>query len=676
MQFYSCFAFVIGYSGGMVNQGNFKNKHVNRHDDWKKFLYEKKTTNVFQRGLESLKQPFNLLPKIQESSLWLKSALAMCLLIWIAGFGLVVFGGYMVSTREVPTQGGDVTEVFIGNEIRHFNPVLKPNSEFEERVTQLIYHPLYMVSYKDMINDNSKPTITNVLLEKDPEWQSDATGQNQYRVLNMRLKRDLKWSDGKPITTEDIRYTFERLKEDTGNPKFQGALQNVSFKAVNGLEFQLVSDLPNPDLIYRAGFRPISKNFFGEQSNIGLLTDSKSIFTTVTSGFFSIPDAVSDPFPQTTSSDKEQFRPNPIRNARTGKYETLVLTRNANSNYQNPYINKYILTNLESLNHSGNANSLEKFEYKEKINLFNRFLPDYLGQQSSMDIKKILPEHTQISAPTNTVYSVFLNIRRRADGFFINSNLRKYVICHLNKFEVRETWKDYFWPIPSDKKLLPVQIGATQNDCSASDSDIDQILTSAKDDSGRQIYQIRTDENRGQKQVYLYGLELRLNLLSTLPANHPVVGELRKYLLDIGIPTEDPITREDAVSANLNTESKTFHIALMPVDMESQTPYSLLGQNGYNLMQVSRNDRGAIPSYNFEENLKAFAGSNYQDKDSQNKLTDFFGKEYVMMNLFQGRQEVNYFRLNPKPITTGQLYSPLTFMQNLPKWYFNTKREF
>ncbi len=48
-----------------------------------------------------------------------------------------------------------------------------------------------------------------------------------FRELTYQLRKDIKWSDGQPVTAEDVKYTFEMMRDPAVKYARAGALQFV-----------------------------------------------------------------------------------------------------------------------------------------------------------------------------------------------------------------------------------------------------------------------------------------------------------------------------------------------------------------------------------------------------------------------------------------------------------------
>ncbi len=596
-----------------------------------------------------------------------KAALLIFVAILLVSMGFFGFGSYLVLTKEVPGNGGLAREAVITSDVKVFNPVLELNSPMEKKVVELIYHPLYSVTYPDLAIASAEPEIKPILLDKKPEWQdlADIKVENRYKRLRFTLKNNIKWSNNTKISAADVEYTFERLKEDRGNSIFRTAFANITFESISETEFDLVAQVSTPKLLYSANFSPISKAFYEGISTEKLLTDPRSFKPTATSGYFTINSGTAkDP---DTGSNRE----NPFRDSSTGLIEAVLLDKNKVQNISsNVLIDQYYIQKVANLyDAGGNTQSVERLAKSGKLDLFQRNLAADLGITSSETAGKL--KMNQTTLPTNTFYSLFLNIKLDNNtGYFINQFLRKYVVCNFLNYQLDQRYSSQLDNIEKEKRLVPIIFGQSVNsDCP---ENVDTVLDNPKSSSGEKVYTIKFDPATGIKRVLLFGEEFRITLVGP-PNTEPLLSDIQSFFLSIGVPA-NLVSDPDQVANSL--QNKTYNAAFLPVTYTSQDPYPLFGTSGQDILQASKNNR--ILSYKLEENLRKYSDSNLTDEASKKTLIEFFSKEYVNVNLFRSKQEINYTSKIANIKT--QLPALITFDEEIysqiPNWYVSTKRQF
>jgi ABC-type transport system substrate-binding protein len=568
-----------------------------------------------------------IIKAVTSSTNGAKMAVAGSILGIVLSFTLLFYGFYIVGTKEAPDQGGEIREAIIDSQMSIFNPVTSFESDAEQRVNSLLYLPLYSVTYPDYLStETTKPLITPKLLAKNPEWQNnDEKPAENYKKLKFVLKKDLKWSNGKPLTLNDVQYTFELLKPTDSNPggnsQFKEAFRQVSFTATGDYDFELSTPTASPQLIYNSNFSPISKEYFSGLNIERLNNDNRSTKPLVTSGYFTFKDGtIIDP-----DSTKNQTIENPTRDSTNTYFKSVILNRNPYQNTsQQVYVDKYIFKTYYNLEDTGSnsSSSLERAAKEGKIDILTR--PISSNSNISSEKMKSKLGLNQVLTPSNTFYSLYLNIKK--DQYFINQSLRKYVICEFAKFTLDPQNKNNVDTIPNNRKLIPIQLSQSgPTDCP---DDTNSILDT-------RFYTISNDG--GKKTINLYNEPITISLAG-VEESQPILGQLKNYFDLIGIGVSDLIKDNTKLEESIKT--KSYNATFLPITYTSSDPYSLYGSGSQNLIVQNQNNK--VQSYDVENNLKKYASSNLSDSDTKNKLVEFFNKEYVSINLFRGKYEVNY----------------------------------
>ncbi|MEM1312687.1 MAG: ABC transporter substrate-binding protein [Patescibacteria group bacterium] len=621
-------------------------------------------------------------PKLVTAS-FLESSYAVKSIFFIAITGLLIssyfffLGNYLALTKEVPATGGEVREAVIDQDFKLFNPVLDLRSESERKVSRLLYHPLYHVDFPDFldysIDDQPEsttetktlaPSITPILLDQAPQWQDlqETDPNNKYKVLRFKLKDGLKWSNGLNIDLDDVEYSFNRLKEVGANNQFKEVFSKVEFVKIAENEFDLRSATPNPQLIYLANFSPISKDFFNLQSIDQLYTSFNSSKPLVTSGYFTFTtDQVNDP-----DKPNSPKRDNPIREDGNDNFQTVILTRNDYQNSENkPNINTYIIRRYNSILDAGGSDieSIERAVKNRNVDIFTRTL-SLNSDISSQEMQSSLGLN-QKSIGTNTYYNLYLNIKR--NGVFLNQQLRKYLICNLISYSAQEA---YFAleDIPITKRLVPIQFGVTtQPDCP---TDTSEILDGKN-------FKLDINEKTGIKRILTCGRRCRqiskISLVS-FEETDGLVTELQAILRDIGMPAEVYKTPQQVQT---KLADKSYSLVFLPITLVSSDPYPIYGATSRDLSQIRLNNQKSILDAKVEDNIYNYSISNLTDQQSKESLIDFFSKEYISINLFRSKFEINYSdrvsglsdNLPNFEHINKQIYL------SIPQWYTQTKRQ-
>jgi ABC-type transport system substrate-binding protein len=579
-------------------------------------------------------------------------------------------------------------EAVLGETFQRFNPVLNPNSVAEEKVVELLYHPLYHVYFPDFSqNLTDQPQIEPVLLKQAPEWVNGEDPNQNFKILRFELKSGLKWSDGSKLTTKDVAYTFERLKEENGNRQFKNLLQNYQIIVISDVKFEIrpiagKNVAPNPQLIYALNFSPISSDYYENLSTLELANDLRSTAPEVSSGYFSLPLKVQNP-----DSQKPSIVDNPIRGG--GKaFSNLVLEKNKFQNYKQIYLDKYIFTSYSSIEDAGGEDikSIQKSASEGDVDFFTR-VGNLDGQISADQIAQTTGLE-KVILPTNTYYKMFFNVR--VNNFFINQNLRKYVFCEMQKYRLPFRFEGSISKIDEQKNLIPLHFGVQkQPDCANSRQELLDFSGSANS----KPYTIKEDAKNNITQLRLNGNPIKISLVA-LTGTESLSRSVQAYLTSIGVETNLEIVEAgDAFEKKMRDGQ--YNIVFLPITMVNRDPYTIFGAGGQNFSKISQNNRLGEESRRFgvgvEEDLKNYSQKGLPEGEEKDKLVNFFEKEFVSINLFQVNQEVFVadnvrnllpsFGLKSKFLAKNdlQIVKTATFSaelyKELPVWYTQTKRE-
>lgn len=156
-----------------------------------------------------------------------------------------------------PGEGGatDATlRIGTTTDVVNFNPVLG-NSRSDQWITGLMYPKLLTIA-----DDGSKHAEVAV------DWGYIDEDTGYYEIRD-----DLTWSDGEPLTAEDVAWTYNAVKQDEPAGTFYGQLGNFdSATAVSDTRVEVELVEPDTSLIDEIGFWGVivPKHVFEPQGNI------------------------------------------------------------------------------------------------------------------------------------------------------------------------------------------------------------------------------------------------------------------------------------------------------------------------------------------------------------------------------------------------------------------------
>ena len=577
---------------------------------------------------------------------------SLAILLIISFIGLTA-SSYNSFTKKESANSEIFREAVVGGDFQFFVPTLdrsegsvfSENNAAEKRVNALIYAPLYIV------NDSDSDSITPVLLSEAPKWQdeNDPDSSNRFKSLYFKLKDDIKWSDGSAIDTNDIRYTFDRLKEEKGSPKFNSVLEGLFFQKISDKEFVIKSNESRPEILRQLNFSPISADYFEDLNNEGLLASGKSIKPLVASGYYKIiEDQVDYPF-----TKKKDLVDNPVRDG--ANYELVVLEKNSYNNYPDdfgsPNFDKYVVKKYEpeSVDSEQPENGIDTGIQRGEVDLIISNSVD-LGDNKTLESLNI--ESSQYT-------SLFFNLD--SGQYLVNQSLRKYIVCSLLNYSDDGVDSKYK-PVEEGEKVSPINLNReSKPNCPQNPQD---ALESDK-------YKIVNGEQG--KNLTLFDQELSDFSIIGLPSNRSVVESVAKFIKEeVGIDASVVIDEYDSIQG---LSSRDFQIAVIDHDVSGSDLVSLFGDTGDNLIGTPPADR--VAGYNLQQSLLDYSSSDGANKAASDDIFNFFTSEYALFNLYQINSKLYY---NTKLINFESIdfnsTDPEHVYSHLKDFYFKVKRKF
>ncbi|MFA5083960.1 MAG: peptide ABC transporter substrate-binding protein [Candidatus Paceibacterota bacterium] len=253
-----------------------------------------------------------------------------------------------------PKKGGQYREGKAGQPI-FINPIISSN-ETDRDIASLIYSPL-----SDLISDYQIEEGTNYLV---------------------KLKQNLVWSDGQPLTSDDVIFTLKTIEDsDARSPLFQ-TWQGIVTERVSELQIRFI--LRNPYV------------FFGDNlSNLPIIP--QHIFGKIPAANLRLSNYNLEPV---GSGPYKYDRFTKKKDGFITQYQLII-----NENYfgKKPYIEKFVFKFYE------NEDDL--------ISAFNRREIDGFGGLNPVKIKNLSLNHNIKSIAMSGYYAIFFNQN-------INSNLK------------------------------------------------------------------------------------------------------------------------------------------------------------------------------------------------------------------------------------------------------------
>ncbi len=116
----------------------------------------------------------------------------------------------------IPKNGGEYIEAMIGQP-KYINPIFSTANDIDADITSLVYSGLFKYN-------NQKLT---------PELAVSYEISDDKKVYTIKLRQDVKWSDGEPFTANDVVFTFDTIQNpEVGSPLIT-AYQGVKVEKID-----------------------------------------------------------------------------------------------------------------------------------------------------------------------------------------------------------------------------------------------------------------------------------------------------------------------------------------------------------------------------------------------------------------------------------------------------------
>jgi len=264
--------------------------------------------------------------------------------------GIYLSANYIrANTIFKPAAGGEYSEGEIGQPV-FINPVIAAN-EVDSDIIELVF-----ASVNDL---------------KD----GDIGIENNGKVWKLRIKGDINWQDGSPITSDDIIFTIKAIQDPDTNSALFPNWQGVKAERVSSREIKLI--LNAPYVFFEntlLNLRPIPKHIFGDIPFSNIRLSDYNLIGPVGSGPFKFSD---------------------LKKRRDGFITDYELVKSEAYFNQKPYLDKFTF----------------KFYTNEKdaLNAFNSGLISGLGAVPYNDLDKITIPHKIEIINMPRYYAIFFN---------------------------------------------------------------------------------------------------------------------------------------------------------------------------------------------------------------------------------------------------------------------------
>lgn len=303
---------------------------------------------------------------------------------------------YCVSRSNVGKYGGQIVSSTIGEGPKTFNPWVSKDAT-SSMIADLLYDSLF-----------STDAETGEVI---PKLAKEMVVSDDLKTYTIKMRRGVKWSDGKEITADDVVFTWnEIILAGFGNTSTRDSV------LIDG-EYPKVRKIDK----YTVEFK-IKKPFAPFQRIVGTAVAPKHIYENVVKKgqrYF-------DSYLGTTVNPKDIVSSGAFLLDEYVPAQRVVLKRNPNyyviDENKNllPYIDKYVILIVGDLN-----NELLKFEAGELdvISVRGKDLPRFKEKEKKSDFKVY-----NLGPNTGTIFLAFnLNTRKNKDGnYYLNPIKQKW----------------------------------------------------------------------------------------------------------------------------------------------------------------------------------------------------------------------------------------------------------
>ena len=216
-------------------------------------------------------------------------------IIWVAVMAFLIFSvGFFreVSSKnyseEVFYKGGTYSEGILG-EIKTLNPILA-STESEKSFEQLTFSQLYDIDESGSL----KGDLAEAVSTKD-----------NYRNFDIKIRKNVKWSDGEKLTADDVIFTIKLLKEQSLNVSNFKVWKNVEVSKKDDYEISVKVPTNSSSILYSFNFSILPEHILKniQPDKIREITFSNNL---VTSGAFNFKSIQSDANKTTVSLVKNK----------------------------------------------------------------------------------------------------------------------------------------------------------------------------------------------------------------------------------------------------------------------------------------------------------------------------------------------------------------------------------
>ena len=311
-----------------------------------------------------------------------KAILQIATTVFITSVVVLSFLFYTQKTEIVPTFGGKYTEGVIGSP-QFINPMYSTLNDADRDISSILFSGL--IKY----NSSGKPVLN---LAQDIK--------SHGRIYEVTLKEDLYWSDGKPITADDIVFTVKAIQNQKTRSPLRPSWVGIQVEKISDLRVIFKLEQASPLFINRLSLQIIPSHIW-EDTSFENFAFSHHNFNPVSSGPYKI---------------KEIYQ------GSNGNIKKIDLEPNPYYHGKKPYIEEVsfvFYNNLEDLINASKRNEIDGF-----------------SNVSPKDYDKIIKEtgFNEYSFQISRYFGLFFNHEKRE--LLEDQEFRKALNYGINKEEI------------------------------------------------------------------------------------------------------------------------------------------------------------------------------------------------------------------------------------------------
>lgn len=154
-------------------------------------------------------------------------------LVAIFGLGILGIGVGREHIQRVPAQGGSLSIGFIGSP-QTINPIFARPGTVDYALTKLVYRGL---------------TVVDEQLQVQPDIAKSISVSNDGKTYTIVLRDGEQWADATPVTANDVKFTFDIIKDSAFRSPYQAVFTPITTEVVDDATVRITTTQPTRNLL-------------------------------------------------------------------------------------------------------------------------------------------------------------------------------------------------------------------------------------------------------------------------------------------------------------------------------------------------------------------------------------------------------------------------------------------